>query len=169
MFSKINLRLRYHQVRIKEEDIFKTAFKTSVLRPYLDKFFIVFIDDILTKAHYLGNVVSKDGIALDPEKIRVIMEWETPKNVDEVRSFMGLASYYRRLIKKFSQIAYPITALQLKGKKFEWTKESEASFEKLKKLLTHVLVLKIVDLDREFVVRIDACKRGLGGFLMQEG
>eukprot|EP00253_Pinus_taeda_P003722 PITA_03722 len=145
MFSKIDLRLGYHQVRIKEEDIFKTSFRTkyghyefvvvplglidalatfmclmnSVLGPYLDKFFIVFIDDILTEVHYVGHIVSKEGIAVDPEKIRAIMEWATPKNVDEVRSFMGLAGYYWRFIKNL-RIAYPITSLQRKCKNYFW-------------------------------------------------
>ena len=82
---------------------------------------------------------------MDPEKIRDIMEWAAPKNVDEVRSFMGLAGYYNRFIRNFSRIAYPITSLQWKGKKFEWTKECEASFEQLKQWLTHARVLKIVD------------------------
>ena len=87
------------------------------------------------------HVVSKEGIAVDPEKIRAIMEWLDPKNVDEVRSFMGLAGYYRRFIRNFSQIDYPITLLQRKGNKFEWTKECEARFEKLKKLLMHAPIL----------------------------
>jgi len=69
----------------------------------------------------LGHVVSKEGIAVDPEKIRAIMEWVAPKSVDEVRSFMGLEGYYMRFIRNFSQIPYPITSLQRKGKKFEWT------------------------------------------------
>ena len=82
-----------------------------------------------TEVHYLGHVVSKEGIVVDPEKIRAIMEWVAPKNVDEVRSFMGLVGYYRSFIRNFSKISYPITSLQRKGKKFEWTKECEASFE----------------------------------------
>ena len=64
-----------------------------------------------TKVHYLENVVSKDGIAMDPEKIRAIMDWVTPKNLDEVRSFMGLVGYYKRFIRNSSRIAYPITSL----------------------------------------------------------
>ena len=74
-----------------------------------------------TEVHYLGHVFSKEGITLVLEKIRAIMEWEAPKNVDEVRSFMGLVGYYRRFIKNLSLIAYHITSLQRKGKKFEWT------------------------------------------------
>eukprot|EP00253_Pinus_taeda_P003285 PITA_03285 len=101
--------------------------------------------------------------------IRTIMEWVAPRNVDEVRSFMGLVGYYRRFIRNFSLITYPITSLQRKDKKFEWTEECEASFEQLKQLLTHAPMLKIVDLDKEFVVWANACKKGLGGVLMQDG
>jgi len=68
----------------------------------------------------LGHVVSKEWIAVDPEKIMAIMEWPASKNVDEVRSFMGLADYYRKFIRNFSNIRYPITSLQRKGKKIEW-------------------------------------------------
>ena len=97
------------------------------------------------------------------------MEWATPRNVDEVRSFMGLAGYYRRFNGNLSWITYPITSSQRKGKKFEWTEECATSFEQLKQLLTNALVLKSVDPDKEFVVCADACKRELGGVLMKEG
>ena len=114
----------------------------------------------------MGHVVSKEGIAVDPKKIKTIMEWVAPKSVEEVRSFMGMAGYYRRFIRNFSHIAYRITSLQRKGKKFEWTDECEASFKQLKQLLMHAPVLKIAYLDKEFVVCTNACKRGLGGVLM---
>ena len=74
-----------------------------------------------TEVHYLGHVVSKDCIIVDPEKIRAIMEWATPRNMYEVRSFIGLAGYCRRFIRNFSRIAYLIMLFQRKGKKFEWT------------------------------------------------
>ena len=97
------------------------------------------------------------------------MEWETTRNVDEVISFMGLEGYYWRFIRNFSWIAYHITSLQRKWKKFEWAEECAASFEQLKQLLTNDMFLKIADLDKEFVVCTYACKSGLGGFLMSEG
>jgi hypothetical protein len=65
--------------------------------------------------HYLGNIISKEGIVVDLEKIKSLKEWPTPRNVTEVRSFLGLASYYKRFIEGFSKIVYPITSLQKKG------------------------------------------------------
>lgn len=106
---------------------------------------------------------------MDLKKIKTIMEWPTPRNVDKVRSFMGLSCYYRRFIRNFSRIDYPITSLQRKGKKFEWTEECAYSFEKLKHLLTNIAVLKTGDPDQEIMFCIDACKEGLGGVLVQEG
>jgi hypothetical protein len=231
IFSKIHLRSRYHQVRVKEEDIIKTAFRTryvhyefivvpfglsnasvvfmclmnNVFQEYLDKFVIVFLDDILVysnlkeehehhlrmvlqvlreqwlyaklskcsfyqnQIHYLGLIISKDGIAVDPKKIESIREWSVPKNVIEVRSFMILARYYRRFIKGLSKIAHPITSLQKKGVKFQWTLDCEKSFQHLKQLLTSAPILRIADPNEDFIVCTDACKEGLGGFLTQNG
>ena len=70
---------------------------------------------------YLGHIITGDGIAVDPEKIRAIMDWSTPTSVSEVRSLMGLAGYYRHFVKDFSRVAHPITSLQRKGKKFFWS------------------------------------------------
>lgn len=116
----------------------------------------------------MRHVFSKQGIAIDQEKIRVIVEWVVPKNVDNVRGFIGLAKYYKRFIKNLSHIYYPITSLQRKGKKFEWTKECEVNFEELKELFMHAPVLPIADPDKEFVVCTNVFKRGLGGVLMQD-
>jgi hypothetical protein len=69
----------------------------------------------------LGHIISEEGIAVDPEKIEAIRGWPTPRNVSEIRSFMGLVGYYRRFIEGFSKISHPITSLQKKGIKFEWT------------------------------------------------
>lgn len=84
------------------------------------------------------------------------MEWEAPNSVDKVKLFMGLACYYKRFIRKFSHISYPITSLQRKGNKFEWKEECATSFEKLKKLLMNSPVLNIADLHIEFVVCTNA-------------
>ena len=80
------------------------------------------------KIHYLGNIISTARIEVDPKKIEAIRGWSVPKNVIEVRSFMGLSGYYRRFIKGFSNIAIQINSLQKKGVKFEWTPKCEGSF-----------------------------------------
>jgi hypothetical protein len=174
VFSKIDFRLGYHQLRIKEGNIPKTSFRTrfghyefivvplgltnaptifmslmnGIFRKYLDQFVQVFIDEILIysknereheehlrvvlsylrenklygkvskfsffqkEIHYLGHIISGKGIPVDPEKVKAIMEWPVPKNSHEVRSFMGLAGYYRRFVEGFSKILKPITTLQ---------------------------------------------------------
>jgi hypothetical protein len=137
----------------------------GVFRKYLEKFVILFLDDILIyskieeehekhlrmvlqvlreyklytklikcifyqkKIHYLGHIISAKGITVDPEKIEAIRGWSTPRNVTEVRSFMVLSNYYQRFIKGFSNIAIPITFLQNKGVKFEWTSKCKESFQ----------------------------------------
>jgi hypothetical protein len=121
------------------------------------------------QVHYLGHLISEEGVVVDPEKIISIMEWNTPKDVSNIKSFMGLVEYYRRFIKGFSNIGCPITTLQKKGVKFIWTSECEEIFQELKYLLTHVPILKIAEPDNDFLMCTDASKKGLRGFLMQEG
>jgi hypothetical protein len=113
------------------------------------------------KIHYLGHILSEEGVAVDPDRIRSIMEWPTPKDISDIRSFMVLAGYYRRFIKGFSKIGYPITALQKKGAKFTWTKKCEEIFQTLKHLLTHAPVLKITDSEADFLMCTDAWKEGI--------
>ena len=97
------------------------------------------------RIHYLGHIILEEGISVDLEKIEAIMNWPTPRNVTDVRSFMGLAGYYRRFIEGFSKVAYSITSLQKKGIKFEWTPRCEEIFQQLKSRPTSALVLKIAD------------------------
>jgi hypothetical protein len=89
--------------------------------------------------------------------------------VTEIRSFIGLAGYYRRFIEGFSNIAHPITSLRKKGVKFQWTLYCEKIFEHLKRLLTSAPIIRIIDSNKYFIVCIDACKEGLGGVLSQNG
>jgi hypothetical protein len=110
------------------------------------------------RIHCLGHIISKEGITVDPEKIKVVKGWEEPKNVTEVRSSMGLDGYYMRFIVGFLRIAHPITSLQRKGVKFQWTKECEKSFQQLKRILTSAPILRIAYPNEEFMVCIDACK-----------
>eukprot|EP00253_Pinus_taeda_P008401 PITA_08401 len=231
MFSKIDFPSGYHEIRIKEEDIAKTTFRTryghyefvvlpfrltnapatfmclmnNIFHQYLDQFMLIFVDDILIysrtieehqehlimvlqtlrehqlyakfsncdffkeEIQYLGHVITRDGIAVDPEKIKAIMEWLVPRDVTDIQSFMGLAGYYRRFVEGFSKVAFPITSLQKKGRAFQWTPNCQRSFEQLKHLLTLVPILSIADRDKDYVVCTDARKEGLEGVLMQEG
>ena len=98
---------------------------------------------------------------MDPDKIEAIKNWPTPKNVTEVRYFMGLAGYYRIFIERFSKFAHAITYLKRKGIKFEWTSKCEQSFQWLKYLLTSAPVLNVVDPEKDFEVCMDACGQGL--------
>ncbi|CAL9029144.1 unnamed protein product, partial [Prunus brigantina] len=176
-----------------------------VFRRYLDRFVIVFIDDILVysksrKAHmkhleivlgtlrrrqlyakfskcqfwldiisFLGHVISAEGIYVDPQKIEAVMNWPQPTSVTEIRSFLGLAGYYRRFVEGFSVIAASLTRLTRKGVKFEWSDECEKSFTELKTGLTTAPVLALPDDSGNFVIYSDASQQGLGCVLMQHG
>ncbi|GJT99834.1 putative reverse transcriptase domain-containing protein [Tanacetum coccineum] len=230
-FSKIDLRSGYHQLRVHEDDIPKTAFRTRyghfeftvmpfgltnapavfmdlmnrVCKPYLDKFVIVFIDDILIyskskeehevhlrlvlellkkeklyakfskcefwlqEVHFLGHVVNQNGIHVDPSKIEAVKNWKAPTTPSEIRSFLGLAGYYRRFIANFSKIAKPLTSLTQKNKKYEWGVEQEEAFHTLKNNLCDAPILSLPDGIEDFVVYYDASKQGLGFVLMQRG
>ncbi|WVZ63867.1 LOW QUALITY PROTEIN: hypothetical protein U9M48_013465 [Paspalum notatum var. saurae] len=231
VFSKIDLRSGYYQIKIREEDIPKTAFSTryglyeylvmsfgltnapaffmymmnSVFMNELDKFVVVFIDDILIyskneKEHeehlrvvltrlrehklyakfskcafwlkevgFLGHILSEKGVAVDPSKVKDVLNWKQPETVTEIRSFLGLAGYYRRFIKDFSKIAKPMTSLTKKNAKFVWGPKCEEGFRELKKLLTTAPVLAQPDVTKPFDVYCDASGQGLGCVLMQEG
>jgi len=230
VFSKIDLQSGYYQIRVKAEDIPKTAFRTRydhyeyqvmpfgvinapavfidymnrIFRPFLDSFVVVFIDDILVysktfeehekhlitvlqilkdkklyaklskcefwleEIKFLGYVISKEGVSVDPTKVEAVLQWEPPKSVTEIRSFLGLASYCRRFIEGFSRIVMPLTQLTKKGQKFEWTEKCENSFQELKKKLPTSPILALPDPNGHFVVFCDASKMGLGCVLMQD-
>ncbi|XP_029150113.1 uncharacterized mitochondrial protein AtMg00860-like [Arachis hypogaea] len=116
---------------------------------------------------FLGHVVSKAGIAIDPSKVEAVMEWERPTMVMEVRGFLGLAGYYRRFIEGFSWIALPMTKLKRKEVPFSWTLECEESFQTLKQRLTSAPVLILPERHEPFEVYCDASLKGLGCVLMQ--
>ena len=177
----------------------------KVFMEYLDKFVVVFIDDILVyskneeehsehlrlvlgrlreqqlyakfskcqfwlkEVEFLGHVLSGAGVAVNPNKISDVLNWRTPSNVSEIRSFLGLAGYYRRFIENFSKIAKPMTDLLKKNHKYTWTDECEESFNELKTRLTTAPILVLPDDAKDFTVYCDACRNGLGVVLMQEG
>jgi hypothetical protein len=99
---------------------------------------------------FLGHIVFKEGIVVDPSKVTAVIECEPPKKVGEIRSFLGLARYYRRFIENFSKIAKPMTELLKKEKKFKWTEDCESSFQELKKRLVSAPVLCLPDLEKQF-------------------
>ena len=181
VYSKIDLRSGYHQLRVQESDVPKTAFRTRyghyeflvmpfgmtnapatfmdlmnrVFQPYLDRSVIVFIDDILVysgsseehskhlrivlqtlrerqlyaklskcqfwldRVTFLGHVISVEGVSVDPQKIEAVVNWKPPKNVSEVRSFLGLVGYYKKFVEGFSEIAAPLTNLTRKDVKYD--------------------------------------------------
>ncbi|MCH83701.1 retrotransposon protein [Trifolium medium] len=118
---------------------------------------------------FLGHVISSEGIAVDPAKVEAVLQWSTPESVSEVRSFLGLAGYYRRFIEGFSKLAMPLTQLTRKNQLFVWDKKCEESFQELKRRLTTAPVLVLPDAKEPFEVYCDASKMGLGGVLMQRG
>ncbi|PNX98730.1 retrotransposon protein, partial [Trifolium pratense] len=174
IFSKIDLRSGYHQIRIKNSDIPKTAFRTryghyeflvmpfgvtnapAVFMDYMNRIFQPYLDK------FVG------GVAVDPSEVEAVLNWERSKNISEVKSFLGLPGYYRRFIMRFSQIALPLTRLTRKETPFVWNEECEQSFQKLKEKLTKSPVLTIPDPTQKYEVYCDASKKGLGCVLMQQ-
>ena len=123
----------------------------------------------IERVDFLGHVISRDGLAVDPHKISAITEWRAPTSVTEVRSFLGLAGYYRRFVKDFSRLSLPLTQLLQKGVKYEWTPERECSFEELKRRLVTAPILAMPISGMEYTVYTDASHFGLGCVLMQDG
>ena len=230
IFSKVDLKSGYHQIRMKEGDEWKTAFKTRqglyewlvmpfrltnapstfmrlmnhVLRAFIGRFVVVYFDDILVYSKsleehvehlkmvlevlrkeklyanlkkctfgtdnlvFLGFVVSTDGVKVDEEKVKAIREWPSPKSVGEVRSFHGLAGFYRRFVKDFSTLAAPLTEVIKKNVGFKWEQAQEDAFQALKEKLTHAPVLSLPDFLKTFEIECDASGVGIGVVLMQD-
>jgi hypothetical protein len=123
----------------------------------------------LKKVPFIGHILSENGVSLDPSKVQEVMDWKVLTTVSEVRSFLGLASYYHHFIPYFSKIAKPMTSLLQKDHKFVWTEECEAAFHTLRKLLTKAPILAQPDIEKPFDVFCDASKTRLGCVLMQGG
>jgi len=221
----------YHQILISEEDRPKTAFRTPfghfqfkvliegltnapatfqtvmnrIFHPYIKKFVVVYIDDILvfskteaehqahlrivldllrqekfyvckaksmfaqTEVRYLGHIVDSEGIRPDPKKVEAVQSWPVPKNVSDVRSFLGLCNYFRKFMDHYSEVAIPLTNLTRKNVPFDWTGRCQDAFEKLKLLLTRAPLLRTPDSSLPYEVVTDASDLGLGAVLLQEG
>jgi hypothetical protein len=118
---------------------------------------------------FLGHIILKGDISVDPSKVQNVLSMNAPMSVGDIRSFLGLVGYYRRLIEGFSKISKPMTKLLEKDKKFEWTPACEASFRELKKRLLTALILVMPDMEKPFSIYCDASGQGLGCVLMQDG
>jgi hypothetical protein len=229
VFTKLDMRSGYHQIRIRPGDEWKTTFKTKeglyewlvvpfglsnapstfmhlmnqVLHPFLSQFVVVYFSDILIyskdedthfehvwkvlevlkqnelyvnlknciflqkKLLFLGFVITSEGIHIDDSKVTAIKEWPTPKTITEVRSFNGLATFYRRFVKNFNTIMAPITECLKKGK-FQWNEAAETSFKEVKEKLSQAPVLVLPDFSKTFELECDASGVGIRAVLSQE-
>ena len=117
---------------------------------------------------FLGHIVSSEGVKTDPGKVESVKEWPVPRNVTEVRGFIGLCTYYRRFVKGFAQIAVPLHHLTRKGACFQWSEDCQRAFEELKEALANAPVLPYPDPERPYVLDCDASAEGVGAVLSQE-
>ncbi|GJX00987.1 putative reverse transcriptase domain-containing protein [Tanacetum coccineum] len=163
-FSKIDLRLGYHQLKVREEDIPKTAFRIR----YGHYEFVV-IPFGLTNALAIFMDLIPKGLKVDLAKIEAVMNWQAPKSVSEIQSFLGLTGYYRRFIHDFSKIASSLTKLTKKNTHFVWGKEQEEAFVTLRKKLYEAPILVLPEGTEDMIVYSDASYSGLGCILMQRG
>jgi hypothetical protein len=231
VFSSLDLMSGYHQIRITEQDVPKTAFRTpqglfqfkvlpfgltnapatfqavmnDVLKPLIGKCVLVYMDDILVysknehehaehlrqvlqllrehhlycklkkcsffqrEVSFLGHLVSGEGIRADPQKVHAVQSWPAPRNIHELRCFLGLTNYFRKFILGYSVMARTLMDLLKQDVKWAWTQERQAAFQNLKTALTTAPVLQIPDFTKPFQVIADASGYALGAILLQEG
>ncbi|GFR27629.1 retrovirus-related Pol polyprotein from transposon 17.6 [Trichonephila clavata] len=120
------------------------------------------------EVNYLGHIISADGVRTDPQKVSAVKDWRRPKNVHELRSFLGLCTYYRRFVKGFSSIARPLHRLAENKQKFLWTDECKEAFNSLKAALTSSPILVYPDPEKQFILDTDASHESVGAVLSQE-
>ena len=117
--------------------------------------------------HYLGHVVSRNGVETDPTKIKCIVQWPAPSNTKELKQFLGMCSYYRRFVRSFAKIAAPLHRLSEKGNAWLWTDECQQAFDTLKHQLVSAPILSLPNFSHDFILDIDASGNGLGAVLSQ--
>ena len=120
------------------------------------------------KVKFLGHVVSEDGVETDPDKVSAVSEWPRPKSKKQLRSFLGLCSYYRRFVMNFAAIARPLHKLCKKSAKYEWSDQAEQAFNALKSSMTKTPVLVLPSLGKSFILDTDSSEYAVGGVLSQE-
>jgi hypothetical protein len=124
----------------------------------------------MTEVDFLGHRITQEGLVMDDHKVKAILDSEPPKSVPALRSFLGLASYYRKFIKNFAKIAAPLTNLLKKFVvTYEWDEACDEAFGTLKGILVKALVLKLPDFDKEFEIHFDASDFVIGGVIVQDG
>ena len=119
------------------------------------------------KTEFLRYIIEPGGITTDPRKVQAIVEWDVPRNVKDVQSFLGFANFYRRFIKEYSKIAEPLTRLTHKDKKFSWNPEAQKAFEELKQRFIESPILAFFDPEREIVIETDASDHTIAGVISQ--
>nr|GFA31594.1 hypothetical protein [Tanacetum cinerariifolium] len=180
IYSKIDLRSGYHQLRVREQDIPKTAFRTwyghyefqnekeheEYLKAILgllkeEKMYAMFLkcEVWILKVQFLGYVIESRGIHVDPAKIESIKDWASPKTPTEIRQFLGLAGYYQRFIEAFSKIAKSMTKLIQKGIKYDWGEKEENAFQLIKQKLCSAPILALPEGSEDFVKDLNMRKR----------
>ncbi|GJY02469.1 putative reverse transcriptase domain-containing protein, partial [Tanacetum coccineum] len=178
-FSKIDLRSRYHQLRVHEDDIPKTIFKTRYRHFEFTVMPFGLTNALATREEHVEHLrlhlelLKKEKlyakIHVDPSKIEDVKNWKAPKTQNKVRLFLGLAGYYRRFIENFYKIAKSLTILTQKCKTFDWGEEQELTFQTLKDKLCNTPVLALPDGPKDLMVYCDASRIELGCVLMQRG
>lgn len=118
--------------------------------------------------HYLGHVISAQGVATDETKIAAVRDWPTPVDAKQLRNFLGLAGYYRKYVRNYGSISKPLTQLLHKNTPFIWTSVSQTAFVTLKSALSSAPVLALPDFSSPFIVETDACDLGIGAVLLQK-
>ncbi|GKB30689.1 putative reverse transcriptase domain-containing protein [Tanacetum coccineum] len=165
VYSKIDLRSGYHQLRVRDKDIPKTGFRTRYrhyefqVMPFgLTNAPAVFMD-LMNRIHivqFLGHLIDSQGLHVDPAKIEAVKNWTSPTTPTEIHQFLGLAGYYQRFIKDFSKIAKSLTELTQKNKKYIWGEDQETAFQLLKQKLCEAPILALPEGNDDFVVYCDA-------------
>ena len=122
----------------------------------------------MSKVNFLGYIISENGIEMDQEKIRTVLEWKEPTTVKEVQSFLGFANFYRRFIQGYSKLTRSLTDLTKKSKKFDWQAECHEAFNMLKKRFTSAPILRHFDPELPCVIECDASDFAIGAILSLE-